>query len=43
MANEYTSILTGGLSDNTVKTMYDFMFEGAPPGAHVSGVGGQGA
>lgn len=27
MANEYTSILTGGLSDNTVKTMYDFMFE----------------
>ena len=24
MANEYTSILTGGLSDNTVKTMYDF-------------------
>jgi len=27
MANEYTSILTGGLSDNTVKTMYDFYFE----------------
>lgn len=26
MANEFTSILTGGLSDNTVKTMYDFAF-----------------
>lgn len=26
MANQYTSILTGGLSDNTVKTMYDFAF-----------------
>lgn len=26
MANEYTSILTGGLSDNTVKEMYDFAF-----------------
>lgn len=26
MANEYTSIATGGLSDNTVKTMYDFAF-----------------
>lgn len=26
MANEYTSIATGGLADNTVKTMYDFVF-----------------
>jgi len=26
VANEFTSILTGGLSDNTVKTMYDFAF-----------------
>lgn len=26
MANQYTSIATGGLSDNTVKTMYDFAF-----------------
>jgi N4-gp56 family major capsid protein len=26
VANQYTSILTGGLSDNTVKTMYDFAF-----------------
>lgn len=27
MANQYTSMLTGGLSDNTVKTMYDFAFD----------------
>lgn len=26
MANQFTSITTGGLSDNTVKTMYDFAF-----------------
>lgn len=26
MANAYTSITTGGLADNTVKTMYDFAF-----------------
>lgn len=26
MANQYTSMATGGLSDNTVKTMYDFAF-----------------
>jgi N4-gp56 family major capsid protein len=26
VTNQYTSILTGGLSDNTVKTMYDFAF-----------------
>jgi N4-gp56 family major capsid protein len=26
VANQYTSIATGGLSDNTVKTMYDFVF-----------------
>lgn len=26
MANQFSSILTGGYSDNTVKTMYDFSF-----------------
>jgi N4-gp56 family major capsid protein len=26
VANQYTSIATGGLADNTVKTMYDFAF-----------------
>jgi N4-gp56 family major capsid protein len=26
VTNQYTSITTGGLSDNTVKTMYDFAF-----------------
>lgn len=26
MANQYSSIATGGLSDNTVQTMYDFAF-----------------